>query len=1501
MLGGWVVLSALVCVAAGDQIENIINQTSVGEYQSYLKVLAGVDPIPGSPPAYLPNRFALGPYAPLAGQYIRNELSGFGLNTAVQSFAIEGNAYGQNIIGELPGTTRPNDIYVICAHYDSIADDPWLAHGADDNASGTAAVLTAARVLSQYQFEGTLRFIAFSAEEQGLIGSEAYASAAHAAGDNIIAAINLDMILHPGFDGVDPDPDYDLDLDTNNSSYWLGQYLAAKFGAYTPLAVQVHNDGSYGSDQYSFWQVGYDALEVAENTADEVWGGSNFEYHMRTDVFDNPHLDWDFGLNAVRGSMAGLIGLAGLVPEPSAALLLGVLALLTTRRRARASFSKAKPQRQIRTGLGCSGRGLACVPFVLALVANCFADVIYVDDDAPPGGNGSSWPTAFRCVQDALAAALPGAEIRVAQGTYRPDQSETGVVTPGDRQASFQLPAGVAVYGGYRGCPGGDCNAADPNDRDVDLYATILSGDLLGNDGADFANDAENAYHVVTIVGEGNTAVLDGFSITGGNADASGVDTRGGGVYCGPGSAATISACQIERNVAAGGGGLCCDGSQSVVAHCGILVNHGGSGGGVFCLADSSPLLTDCSIALNVAEEGAGLFCADSQPTLDHCAISGNRAGYAAGLLLLGGQPTLADCAITTNVAQTEGGGLYALDSAPLLTDCAISWNTAGQSGAGVNCSGTLLGLVRCTLQGNWACYADSPYSIAYGDGGGLYCSFATISAQECNFSGNAAEQGGAILSSYGTVLNLTDCTVSGNMAVDWGGGLLCWGGPDSALTCTRGRFTGNHTGEEGWGGAISFLGYSGSATIADSVFSGNQAWYGGALDYEGDADLTVVNSIFAGNRALWSGGAINAFLWGSNQAVLTNCTFGGNAASAGAAVAAYGTTPITNSVLWGGVPDEISDDGGVSVTFSDVHGGWSGLTNLEVDPLWVGGPAGSWTDAGEYDYWTGLVTFTDASAAWTADEWVGKLVNPQTSLPFQLAIVANTATTITVRADWPTINTGVSGVPANAGYQVYDYHHTSASPCINAGTDDAPALPPADAEGQPRTQQCRPDLGPFESVDPPAVFVDCNTNGVLDDCDVYNGTSVDCSHNYVPDECEPDCNGNGAADSCDILAGTSQDCTGNGVPDECEPDCNGNGVADSCDLAAGTSADCNGNDVPDECDIADGTSADCTGNGLPDECEPDCNGNGVADSCDILGGTSGDCDDNGVPDECELELAVVFPLDSDPGWSCDGQWAFGQPTGLGSYNHDPTSGHTGNYVYGYNLNGDYANGMPAYYLTTNAIHCNGASGVLLSFWRWLGVEHSYFDHATVAVSNNGSTWYNVWTNAGSVVDYGWTLQVFNISWAADGEATVYIRWGMGPTDSTVTYPGWNIDDVEITGTRDCNGNGVLDQCDIANGTSPDANGNGVPDECEALNARCPGDLNCDGSVDFADINAFVSFLTDYDGWRATFRGCDARNGDLNCDGTYGQGSLDDINAFVMLMQQCGGQGCPCPGPLPCP
>ena len=213
-------------------------------------------------------------------------------------------------------------------------------------------------------------------------------------------------------------------------------------------------------------------------------------------------------------------------------------------------------------------------------------------------------------------------------------------------------------------------------------------------------------------------------------------------------------------------------------------------------------------------------------------------------------------------------------------------------------------------------------------------------------------------------------------------------------------------------------------------------------------------------------------------------------------------------------------------------------------------------------------------------------------------------------------------------------------------------------------------------------------------------------------------------------------------------------------------------------------------------------------------------------------------------------------PTGGGSHGKDPTSGHTGQNVYGYNLAGDYTNNLTATAcLTTTALDCRNYSSTELRFWRWLGVEDGTCDHADVAVSNDGVNWTTLWSNPAvvgqSVSDTAWTQKTYSIAAVADNQPTVYIRWGMGSTDTSVTFPGWNIDDIEIWGN--------------------------------ATLAPLAGDMNCDGVVNYADINLFVQVLTDQAAYEGAHPSCRWLNADVSGDGLV---NYADINPFVQLLSR---------------
>lgn len=231
-------------------------------------------------------------------------------------------------------------------------------------------------------------------------------------------------------------------------------------------------------------------------------------------------------------------------------------------------------------------------------------------------------------------------------------------------------------------------------------------------------------------------------------------------------------------------------------------------------------------------------------------------------------------------------------------------------------------------------------------------------------------------------------------------------------------------------------------------------------------------------------------------------------------------------------------------------------------------------------------------------------------------------------------------------------------------------------------------------------------------------------------------------------------------------------------------------------------------------------------------------------------QLLYSWDMDVDPGWTAQGQWQYGVPLGQQG---DPSSGHTGSHVYGYNLAGTYPPSLPETHLTTAAIDCSNLSEVQLKFRRWLCIEPSYWDHAYVRVSNDGVNWMTIWQNPTStIVDQQWVEQEFDISAVAAGQSTVYVRWTMGATDSVVQYCGWNIDDVEIWGTQlpptSCTTDAECDDGLYCNGAeacqagvcvsgTPVACDDGVActvDSCDEVSDACvhaPNDAVCDNGT----------------------------------------------------------------------
>ncbi len=239
------------------QIINSVNQDSIIHF---VKELTGVVPtmINGTSQTIL-SRHKNQPGNELAENYIRQKLQYYGLATTIQSFT----STGKNVIGTKTGTEFPNKKFIICAHYDDMPSGP-IAPGADDNGSGTAAVIEAARILLQHSFPYTVIFALWDEEEQGLVGSEYYAALAQTNNDSIVGVINMDMIA------FDSNNDGNADVHTSpvaNTNELKDKMLEVNLAYGINLDLDVVPAEPY-SDHQSFLDHGYGAILLIEDDND---------------------------------------------------------------------------------------------------------------------------------------------------------------------------------------------------------------------------------------------------------------------------------------------------------------------------------------------------------------------------------------------------------------------------------------------------------------------------------------------------------------------------------------------------------------------------------------------------------------------------------------------------------------------------------------------------------------------------------------------------------------------------------------------------------------------------------------------------------------------------------------------------------------------------------------------------------------------------------------------------------------------------------------------------------------------------------------------------------------------------------------------------------------------------------------------------------------------------------------------------------------------------------
>lgn len=266
------------------EVENILHAVHIDSLMKYVRQLSGEEIVAiNGEDERIMSRHYLQPGNELAYQFIKTELERHGYKVDSMLFRIS----GKNILGIKEGTIHPKQYVLLGAHYDSYPAG-LLAPGADDNASGVAAVLEAARVFKDESFPYTIVLGLWDEEEIGLLGSKAYVQSIGSDNDTLLGYINLDMI---GWDG-DDDGLVEINVRSVANSLKIAEVAQKCNDDYSiGLNLQVINPGPNSSDFASFWSGGYSAIGI-----NEVYYGAdaNPYWHSVGDTLGNFNIDYFF-------------------------------------------------------------------------------------------------------------------------------------------------------------------------------------------------------------------------------------------------------------------------------------------------------------------------------------------------------------------------------------------------------------------------------------------------------------------------------------------------------------------------------------------------------------------------------------------------------------------------------------------------------------------------------------------------------------------------------------------------------------------------------------------------------------------------------------------------------------------------------------------------------------------------------------------------------------------------------------------------------------------------------------------------------------------------------------------------------------------------------------------------------------------------------------------------------------------------------------------------------
>ncbi len=588
---------------------------------------------------------------------------------------------------------------------------------------------------------------------------------------------------------------------------------------------------------------------------------------------------------------------------------------------------------------------------VTMTVLPCTNAILYVDADAPPDGDGMSWATARNELHDSLSPETclgnpAGIEIRVAEGIYTPHAS--------DRNASFDVAPNMMLSGGYAGF-----GEPDPDAWDPDTYVTILSGDLNGDDfarGKRGVMNAENSYNVVTVF-DVSGVVIEGITISSGNANGGGTPTnQGGGLYVaasGPLESLTLNEVHFIGNHAENHGGAIFHQRAIVATDCSFTTNTtNANGGAVDGFGYASPVSTwdTCAFTSNTAAQYGGAISFSDDNDFINCTFDSNLAtaidGGALAIWSGSTDATIDTCQFDNNSAGNNGGAISVLSGAlcDILNSMFTSNDALGNDGGAVSCILSTIDLDDCDFEQN----------SAFDNGGAVYVSGATATIDLCKFDTNTATGSGGALFELNTQPVVTNSDFIGNSANEPGGAIFCLDGGGNFTDCT---FESNDSGDVG--GACHHNNTV-SLFYDNCTFDSNTSTInGGAVSHTTGSDATYTHCIFVNNTAQNDGGGLriedctvnvhNCLIISNNagdgagvlveapdgDGIFRNCTFAHNDATGvgGGIRHATGTTSlVTNSIFWGNTGaasptvfnEQIDLDGSASY-FDNCIEGWDG------------------------------------------------------------------------------------------------------------------------------------------------------------------------------------------------------------------------------------------------------------------------------------------------------------------------------------------------------------------------------------------------------------------------------------------------------------------------------------------------------------------------------------------------------------------------------------------------